>query len=227
MVRRWRYLVLGGVAIAATVVIYLYRQDLGLSGLRGGDSGSAPQTDQGAPPARPARINWQTVNRPQDGFRVEMPIDPKEIKLPAYNEKGGTELINMIFSNPDASTTFAVSWADNPPVARAGNRSPDRTLNLARDGALASTQTALVNETASSPGGSPARDIVAHNQGGGVMDSRMLYVGSRLYMLTAAFPSMSARRQQDVTRFFNSFKAADLADIPVNLPAASPTDANN
>ena len=34
---------------------------------------------------------------------------------------------------------------------------------------------------------------------------RLIFAGSRLYMLNAAFPSAAARRERDVTRFFNSF----------------------
>ena len=37
------------------------------------------------------------------------------------------------------------------------------------------------------------------------MNSRLIHAGTRLYMLIAAFPSVSARRDRDVTRFFNSF----------------------
>ena len=53
--------------------------------------------------------------------------------------------------------------------------------------------------------GFPAREFAARNVGGGVMNSRLIFAGSRLYMLIAAFPAASARRDQDVTRFFNSF----------------------
>jgi hypothetical protein len=45
-------------------------------------------------------------------------------------------------------------------------------------------------------------------------------------MLTAAFPSMGARREQDVTRFYNSFRASAPSDIPEALPAASGPKSN-
>jgi len=135
-----------------------------------------------------------------------MPTDVKEIQIPAYNESGGTDEVNMIFSNPDAETTFSVSWADDPPVVRINGRAPERVLTMARDEALARTQTSLVTETKSSPEGFTARDILARNAGGGVLDTRLLYAGERMYMLTAAFPSMNARREQDVIRFYNSFR---------------------
>jgi hypothetical protein len=145
------------------------------------------------------------VDRPSYGFRVEMPVDIKQIAIPAYTETGGTQQVSMIFSNPTSETTFSVSWQDDPPVARAGNGAPDRTLELARDGALARTQTTLVSQTANNAQGFPGTVFESRNSGGGVMNSRLVYAGSRLYMLNASFPSVSARRNKDVSRFFNSF----------------------
>jgi hypothetical protein len=76
---------------------------------------------------------------------------------------------------------------------------------MARDDALNRTQTALVNESASSFNGHPAREFSAQNASGGTIDSRLIYAGPRLYMLTAVFPSAGARRDRDVSRFFDSF----------------------
>ena len=47
-----------------------------------------------------------------------MPADVKQIQIPAYNETGGADPVETIFSTPDTETTFSVAWADNPPVAR-------------------------------------------------------------------------------------------------------------
>jgi hypothetical protein len=220
-VKRWQIIFFVVLLIAAGVYVYLHRQELGASGLftsrtASSDSSGEPST----PAAEPARINWQTVDRPQYGFKLEMPSDTREIQLPAYTENGGTKPINMTYASPDSATTFSVTWADNPPVVEASNRTLDRIMDMARDGALERSQTTLVSESRSAPGGNPARDFIARNAGGGVMDTRLLMVGKRLYMLTAAFPSMSARREQDVTRFFNSFHAAEAPGIPANLPPA-------
>jgi hypothetical protein len=218
-VKRWHYIVLAGLGLLGIVYVYLHRQELGLVGPR--DAGDSRSSDLPMLSSRPPRITWATVNRPKDGFKVEMPIDVKEIQVPAYNESGGTDQVDMIYANPSADTTFSVAWADNPPVVRANGRAPDRTLDMARDEALARTQTSLVTETRITPGGFPARDIVAHNSGGGIMDTRLLYTGQRLYMLTAVFPSSSVRREQDVTRFFNSFTVSGSPTIPEALPAAA------
>jgi hypothetical protein len=198
--------VLLGLGVLGIVYVYLHRQELGLTGSRSPSTRESSNLALTSLPSRPVPITWATINRPNDGFKVEMPTDVKEIQIPAYNESGGTDEVNMIFSNPDAETTFSVSWADDPPVVRVNGRAPERVLTMAQDEALARTQTSLVTETKSSPEGFTARDILARNAGGGVLDTRLLYAGERMYMLTAAFPSMNARREQDVIRFYNSFK---------------------
>lgn len=219
--KTWHYIVLAGLGLLAIVYVYLHRQELGLVGFRDLGTADSRSSDSSAFSSRPPRIAWQAVDRKKDGFMVEMPIEVKEIQVPAYNESGGTDQVNMIFSNPASDVTFSVAWADDPPVVRANGRAPERTLDMARDEALARTQTTLVRETQSTPGGLPARDILAHNVGGGVMDIRLIDAGQRLYMLTAAFPSMSVRREQDVARFFNSFTATGSRAIPESLPSAS------
>ena len=217
--KRWQYIVLLVVVVLIIVYVYLNWQELGLGGPHGfGGSGSL-SGDQ-ALSSRPAIINWQLVDRTPDGFKVEMPSDVREIQIPAYNESGGSDQVSMIFAYPNSETTFSVVWADNPPVVRVNNRAPDRILDMARDDALARTQTTLVSESRSTPGGFPARDFVARNSGGGVMNARLISAGSRLYMLIAAFPSASARRDQDVTRFFNSFRTTFSSSIPEYMPAA-------
>ncbi len=216
--KRWHYIVLAGLGLLGIVYVYLHRQELGLVGSR--NPGDSRSSDLPMLSSRPPRISWAPINRPKDGFKVEMPSDVKEIQIPAYNESGGTDQVNMIFANPSSDTTFSVAWADNPPVVRANGRAPDRTLDMARDEALARTQTSLVTEARVTPGGFPARDIVAHNAGGGIMDTRLIYTGPRLYMLTAVFPSSSVRREQDVIRFFNSFSVSGSPSIPETLPLA-------
>ena len=220
--KRWHYIILAALLIAGCAYAYVHRQELGLAGLFTPRADSSDASGEPVlPAAHPARIDWQTVDRPQAGFRLEMPSDTKDIQVPAYNEKGGTQTINMVYSNPDSASTFSISWADNPPVAEGNNRSIDHVMDMARDGALQRTQTTLVSESRSSPGGNPARDFMASNASGGVMDTRLIMAGKRLYMLSAAFPSMSARREQDVKRFFGSFQASEAVAIPSNLPPAA------
>jgi hypothetical protein len=205
---KWLFsVVLSIILIAFLVYVYLHRQSLGL-----GFSRSAPLEETAvsgpiqATQTGPTPIVWEKIDRSGDGFKVEMPTGVQQTQVPAYNEQGGEEPVQMIFSNPSADTTFSVAWADNPPVARVNQRSAERTLEMARDDALNRTQTALVNESGASFDGHPARDFSAQNANGGTMNSRLIYAGQRLYMLTAVFPSAGARRDSDVTRFLNSFE---------------------
>jgi hypothetical protein len=214
-VKRWQIFVLVLLAVAGIVYVYLHRQELGLGSVHIDNLSS----DLSSTSSSPAHITWETINRANEGFRVDMPVDSKEIRVPATNEAGGTEPISMIISYPNPETTFSVAWEDNPPVYRVNGRSPDRTLDMARDGALARTQTSKVSESRDTSDGNPTREFVARNGGGGVMDSRLIVAGERLYMLTAAFPSSSARREQDVRRFFNSFRIGS-SRVPESLPLA-------
>jgi hypothetical protein len=225
-VKRWYYIALAGL-ILVLVNVYLHRQELGLTGPHSFLSNDAPSADLAAPPSRPPLMKWQTVDRSSDGYRVEMPSDVKQIQIPAYNEHGGAEQVDLIYATPNAEITYSVAWADNPPVARTNGQVSDRVLDMARDDALARTQTNLISESRSSPGGYPTRDFAARNVGGGIMDVRLMYTGKRLYMLIVAFPSANARREQDVARFFNSFKLVASGSIPETMPAAPPPGERN
>jgi len=150
-----------------------------------------------------------------------MPGDPKRVVVQATSETGTNEPISMLLVKPDSERTYAIAWADKPPVARMNDLVPDKTLDQARDGAMNKTNTTLVSEIRSNPQGFPGRDVVAHNVGGGILDTRFVYAGSRLYMLIATAPSASSRHEQDVIRFFNSFTIASNNQIPETIPAAT------
>jgi hypothetical protein len=170
------------------------------------------------PIANSVQISWQTVDRTADGFKTEMPAEPEVLQVPAYNENGDAEAVNMIQASPSRQITFAITWEDNPPVARLNGHVPDRTLNMARDGMLTRTQTVLVSEDRVTPNGEPGREIVARNAGGGILNARLIFTGQRLYTLMAMFPSSSARREGDVTRFYNSFTPTTPPVTPLSAP---------
>jgi hypothetical protein len=168
-----------------------------------------------------AQPEWRPVDEPSLGFKVEMPGDPNRVVVQASNETGSNEPISMLMVKPDANRTYAVAWADKPPVARFNDLVPDKTLDQARDGALTRTNTTLISEIRSNPQGFPGRDVVAHNVGGGILDTRLIYARPRLYMLIATAPSSAARNEEDVIRFFNSFAIASNTQIPETIPAAT------
>ena len=179
------------------------------------------QTEGVIDTASTQQMEWRPVDETSQGFKIEMPGDPKRVVVQAVNETGLNEPISLLMVKPDADRTYAIAWADKPPVARMNDLVPDKTLDQARDGTLNRTQTTLVSEIRSNPQGYPGRDVVARNVGGGVLDTRFIYAGSRLYMLIATAPSAAARHEEEVIRFFNSFTIASNTQIPETIPAAT------
>ena len=210
-VKRWYYIVLGAILFLGIVYVFRHRADLGLASPAADTSGLTPNSGLRGSPPHPAKIAWQSVDRTPDGFKVEMPADIKEIQVPAYNEQGGAEQVDMIYAYPDSETCFSVAWADSPPVERANFEAPDRTLDMARDDAMTRSQTTLVEQSSFSQQGFPGRYFSSRNLGGGVMNSRLILARKRLYMLTATFPTAGARRDEDVARFFSSFSVVPTA----------------
>lgn len=226
----WHYIVLLAVGAVGIGYVYEHRAELGLVRapdarvISGASAGMGTGTDESEEPmaavGRPAEVSWRQADRSVDGFKVDMPGDIEELQIPAYNETGGQDQVNMIFSNADAETTFSVAWSDDPPVARVNDRNPNKILDMARDDAMARTQTSLTGESRTTVAGFPGRDFSASNVGGGVLNSRLIYANPRLYMLIASFPSASARREEDVLRFFNSFQIVPSGTIPETMPLA-------
>lgn len=213
--KRWQWFVLIIALLAVGWYFFYYRGSLRHETSSSSEAGTSFEASSGMSAYEPAKINWQSVERPQDGFKLEMPAGPKSLQIPAYNEVGSTEPIDMLYSSPDNDTTYSITWEDNPPVARANDHVPDKTLQAAAAGMMARTQTTLVRQSSSNVYGAPALDVTAKNSQGGVLDARLIYIHNRLYTLVAAFPSEDARREQDVVRFFNSFNPLEL-DSPAH-----------
>lgn len=200
--RRLLYFVLIVILIGVIVYfVYEHRAWLGFGSTGGGVPTEETNTD-----LEPAHVSWHTVNRVQDGFNIDMPSDSSEIQIPAYNVTGGAEEMDMLVATPNAETTYAIVWDDNPPVERASGEAVERTLDNARDGALARTQATLVGESRANYLGYPGRDFSGRNQSGGLFNARLILKGTKLYMMIVAFPAPSARRDEDVNHFFDSFK---------------------
>lgn len=184
-----------------TYLVYEYRGDFGLGGP---GNGVNPGLQQG-------QIVWQTVDRSTDGFQVKMPATASQTEIPAYASGGVVEQVEMIETTVEPETTYAVAWADNPPVVETAGQDAEKTLDMARDGALGRTQTSLVSESRGERNGRPSCDFVGRNAGGGILDGRLILAGTRLYMLIATFPGASARHEEDVHRFFESFSLTTAA----------------
>ncbi len=210
--KRWHYLALAAAILAVGVYLYV-RSGTALgslfsSGLERASAGSATGSQ------------WHAIERPEDGFKIDLPGDFRGIQAPAYDESGGTEPVHMLVASPRSDVTYAVTWEDNPPVARAGHTT-DRTLYMARDGMLARTETTIISETRGYHRDYPSLEVLARNNAGGILNARIVMADNRLYMLLALFPSSGARSEPAVNRFFNSLVPARPSSIPETMPAAS------
>lgn len=212
-VKRWHYFAMGAAVLAAGG--YWYLQDG--AAIRNWFSSSSPRNLL----AVSAGSQWHRLDRPGDGFKVELPGQAQDSQAPAYNETGGSEAVHMLIANPGNDVTYAISWQDNPPVARVSH-SVDRTLYMARDGMLARTETTILSESRGFYRDFPSLDVLARNNQGGILNGRLVLADDRLYMLIALFPSATDRREKDVQHFFNSFVPARPGGIPETVPEASP-----
>ena len=135
----WQFIILVGIGVLGVGYVYLHRVDLGLVRPASLNADNASGGDLASPLPHPARTNWEFLDRSPDGFKAEMPADSKQLQVPANNERGGIDEVKMILANANAETTFAVAWADDPPIARENDRNAGRILDMARDDAMERT----------------------------------------------------------------------------------------
>jgi hypothetical protein len=221
--------ILIGVLVFGSIVysVYYYRVELGLvrptnesepqARQTTATARSQPRPATGSQVTPPQPASWQTIDRPADSFRVALPAGATETRAPAYAARDAVEQVDMLQLSTGPESAFAVSWAQNPPIVRASrknlertsdensNRIQDRILDLALNGALTRTHTALITQSRTTFAGYRARDFDARGDGG-VMTARLILAGNRLFLLVASFPSQSAQHDADVNRFFNSFR---------------------
>jgi hypothetical protein len=152
------------------------------------------------------KLNWRTIDRPADGFRVEMPAEVTDSLAPAFTGHGVQEPVPLIEASPRPNNLFAVAWDDDPPVERATGGETESTLDWAQAGTLTRTQAVLTGEWQGHATGYPERDFTGRIPGGGVLNARMILAGRRLFMLIVTSPSASEERDEEVNRFFNSFE---------------------
>lgn len=175
------------------------------------------------PSAAHSTVSWHKVDKSNIGFQVEMPAEATQTTVQADSELGTKEPVQMLIAKPDGDTTFAVSWEDDPPVARVNDLIPDKTMDAARDQEMAATGTTKVSEVRSAAQGFPSREFTAKNANGGYEDTRFIYAAPRLYMLIATYPSSDASREKDITHFFNSFQIMTGKHVPQSVPQAVAT----
>ncbi len=198
-------LVIGAIALC----VYRYRVELGL--VHPATSQESANSEQPSSGLHPAHIVWQALDRSPDGFKVEMPAGTRQTQIPAFDERGNVDQVDMIYAYPDSQTTFAVPGPTTPRW-----NEPAATVRTERwiwpgTAPWPGPRLPLPVNPADQRDGFPARDFSGRNEGGGIFNARMILAGRRLYMLIAAFPASSARSDEDVNRFFDSFSLTSAA----------------
>jgi hypothetical protein len=146
---------------------------------------------------------WQTYAAPDGTFSIELPDHPSTEAIQAPLEGDGTTTLHIIIAKPDRNTAYSCSYFERKNVSE---NSPDQVLELARDGSLRKVQGALLTQNRITFQGFPGLDMQARARGDSLMDSRLLLVGNRLYMITAVAATERDKEPKTVQRVFGSFR---------------------
>jgi len=143
---------------------------------------------------------WRTFSPRDESFSVSMPAAPSE-KVQSVPVKDGSNLEVRVFASADKEGTYVVSVTEFP--AAEGN--PERRLNNAREGAVASVQGKLQHERKIKLGGHPGRELWIEAGKSDVIHTRIYAVDKRLYQTLAIGPKRFVETKE-TTRFLDSFK---------------------
>jgi hypothetical protein len=146
---------------------------------------------------------WQTYIAPDRSFSVELPGKASVETIQAPIDGGGTKPMTLISVNPTTNTAYMCSYVEDENVA---SRTPDEALQMARDGSLQKTQGTVITQKRTNLQGYPALEFQARTRGNSVVDSRMVLVGKRLYMIMAVATVEGDREPKTVQRVLDSIK---------------------
>lgn len=162
-------------------------------------------------PAAPAAAETQLVElAPPEGFKVQMPPNPKVDRKTAPTPSGEVKVGSWATQTPEG-VTFSVSTADYPESVIA-SISPNAFLNSVRDGVVKQLQGTVKSEEEITLDGYPGKAFTAES-GQGEVKVRNYLVGPRLYTLLVVYNPSIGAPQADT--FLNSLAL-------VNPPPAIP-----
>ena len=145
--------------------------------------------------------SWQTYVAPDGTFSIELPgkavVETKQVPV-----EGGTATLHLINAASTSNRAYTCSYVE---FNKTDQRPPDQILESARDGSLRNVQGTLVTQSQITVQGFPGLQFQAHARGNSVMDSRILLVEKRLYMIMGVAPAGHAEPKV-VQRMFDSFK---------------------
>ena len=147
--------------------------------------------------------SWQTYSSPDGTFSIDLPGKTSIETRQAPMESGGTMAFHTISVASVGNSAYTLAYVEHENV---GEKSPEKALESARDGSLRKAEGTLLTQNRITVQGFPGLDIQARARGNTFMDSRMVVVGNRLYMIMAVAASEQDREPKTLKRIFDSFK---------------------
>ena len=146
---------------------------------------------------------WQTYVAPDGTFSIDLPGESTLSTNQAPLEGGGNIIFHVISATPTRSRAYSCAYVD---LENNSQRSTDQVLESARDGSLRKVQGTLLKQNQLTFQGFPGLQFQARARGNSLMDSRMVLVGKRLYMLVAIVTNEERNEAKTVQRTFDSLK---------------------
>ena len=134
-------------------------------------------------------------------FTVLMPGKPKAQNQVLDTPVGKVDMV--MFTAGSNKAGCVVAYADYP-AQLINTTDPQKTLDGARDGAVKNVNGRLVSETSIYFHGLPARDVRIEIPGKAFVTGRFILASPRFYELLFIAPTDTGR-EQDISKFFNSF----------------------
>ena len=146
---------------------------------------------------------WQTYSSPDGTFTVELPGKPTTQVRPVAREGGGTVLLHSVHVQSIGNRYYSCSYSE---IDTTNPRTPDQILEAARDGGVSRVQGTVVSQNRLTVHGFPALQYHARTGKNMSMDSRIIVVKDRLYMLMAVSGAGQIAEAATINRIFDSFK---------------------
>jgi len=127
---------------------------------------------------------WRTYAAPDGTFSIDLPGKTTLETRQAPLESGGTMAFHTIRVASVRNYTLAYVGHTN-----VGEKSSEKALESARDGSLRKAEGTSLTQNRITVQGFPGLDMQAPARGNTFMDSRMVVVGNRLYMIRAVAAS--------------------------------------
>jgi hypothetical protein len=155
---------------------------------------------------QPVQPQWRVFTAPDGRFTVLMPGQPERNSETQKTYMGEINLEMFVAQPPKQEVAYMVVYNDFP-YSYGQMTNPQTILDNARDMALKTTKSRLINQRhIRSSNGHPGKEITYVNAGGKITRSRMYVAEGRLYQVMA----ITSQKQQPtlartITGYLNSF----------------------